>query len=304
MGLSSTRQSANYGRGTATLELEGLEFLDHGEVLARLEAVFESPTYTPPRLPDAALKLLALSKKSNVDLRQVQRVLEEDQLLAAEVLRVAQSSAYAGTARSPVRTLEEALLRLGLARVTDLFLHASLNLRVFRVKPYQKHMDALRQHSLLVAHIARQLSRRTALYDEHSFLCGLLHDVGIAAALIAIAENAGRNAPPEFDLVWPAIREAHARAGGTLARIWQLPGEVELVIRHHHEFEIQGYAHPTATVVALADLVATELGVGEHEMGPDRLPRALAGLGLVHSDYEAALAEGQAFLGSQAPSSG
>jgi putative nucleotidyltransferase with HDIG domain len=304
MGLPGARQSANYGRGTATLDLEGLEVLDHSEVLARLESVFESPSYRPPRLPDAALKLLALSKKSNVDLRQIQRVLEEDQLLAAEVLRVAQSSAYAGTARNPVRTLEEALLRLGLSRVTDLFLHASLNLRVFRVKAYQKHMDTLRQHSLLVAHVARQLSRRTALYDEHSFLCGLLHDVGIAAALIAIAENAGRGAPPAFELIWPAVREVHARAGATLARIWQLPPEVGLVIRHHHEFEIQGYAHPTATVVALADLVATELGVGEPEVGPALISRALGGLGLAQADFEAATAEGQAFLKAQAGNPG
>jgi putative nucleotidyltransferase with HDIG domain len=288
--------SANYGRGVVTVELDGLDFFDHRAVLERLEAVFASPGYRPPRLPDAAIKLLDLSKKANVDLRQIQRVLEEDQMLAAEVLRVAQSAAYTGTARTPVRTLEEALLRLGLTRVTELFLHASLNLRVFRVKAYQKHMDGLQHHSLLVAHLARQLSRRTALFDEHSFLCGLLHDVGIAASLIAIAEGAGKAEPPAFDLVWPALVEAHAKAGATLAQFWQLPAEVVLVLKHHHQFEIQGYAHPTAAAVALADNLATELGVGLAESGSDSGPRALAALGLTRSDYDALLAEGHAFL--------
>jgi putative nucleotidyltransferase with HDIG domain len=289
-------QSANYGRGIVTVELEGLDYLDHAAVIARLEAVFDAPSYRPPRLPDAAVKLLDLSKKSNVDLRQIQKVLEEDQMLAAEVLRVAQSAAYTGTATTPVRTLEEALLRLGLTRVTELFMHASLNLRVFRVKAYQKHMDVLQQHSLLVAQLSRQLSRRTALYDEHSFLCGLLHDVGIAGSLIAIAEGAGKAGPPSFDLIWPALKEAHAKAGATLARFWQLPAEVAFVLKQHHEFEIQGYAHPTSTVVALADNIATELGVGPSETGADQVTRALAGLGLSRADYDATLAEGQSFL--------
>lgn len=296
MGSRGNRLGTNYGRGTASIELEGLEFLDHTELLTRLGSVFESPNYRPPRLPDAALKLLELSRKPTVDLREVQKVLEEDQMLAAEVLRLAQSMAYSGATNSPVRTLAEALLRLGLARVTELFLHASLNLRVFRVKAYQAHMDALRQHSLVVAHLARHLSRRTALYDEHSFLCGLLHDVGIAAALIAMAEGAGRNSPPAFELIWPAIKECHANAGATLARLWQLPPEVGFVLRQHHDFEIQGHPHPTAAVVALADAAATELGAGERETGPERLPHALRALGLTQVDYEAALAEGRALL--------
>lgn len=298
MASPGTRFSSTYGRGTASVELEGLDFLDHEQVVTRLEAIFDSPKYTPPRLPDAALKLLELSRKQSVDLREVQRVIEEDQMLAAEVLRLAQSTAYSGGASTPVRTLAEALFRLGVARVTELFLHASLNLRIFRVKAYQSHMDALRQHSLIVAHLARHLSRKTALYDEHSFLCGLLHDVGIAAGLIALAESAGRNQPPAFELIWPALKDAHAKAGASLSRIWQLPQEVGFVLKQHHNFEIQGHAHPTAAVVALADLIAAELGVGERETELECRPRALRALGLTQADYEAGLDEGRSLLKS------
>jgi len=299
MSPPATRQSSNYGRGSAALEPEDLIVMDRALVLKRLQTVFESPTYQPPRLPDAALKLLELSKKSKVDLRQVQTVLEGDALLTAEVLRIAQSAAYAGRARNPVRTLEDALLRLGFGRVTELLLHASLNLRIFRAKAYRKHLDELRQHSVLVAYLARQLSRRTALYDEHSFLCGLLHDVGIAASLIAIADGLGKSEPPHFELIWPAVRDAHARAGATLARLWDLPAEVAVVLQHHHEFEVSGHAHPTSAVVALADLVASELGVGQSETSADRLPSALLALGLSGADLDATRAEGEAFLKAQ-----
>lgn len=296
MVSTGARFSTTYGRGTATVELEGLDFLDHKKVLGRLEAVFESPKYSPPRLPDAALRLLELSRKATTDLREVQKVLEEDPMLAAEVLRMAHSTSHSGAGREPVRTLAEAVIRLGLTRVTELFLHASLNLRIFRVKGYQPHMDALRQHSLVVAHLARHLSRRTALYDEHSFLCGLLHDVGTAAGLIAIAESAGRKTPPAFELIWPALKECHAKAGASLSRLWQLPPEVGFVLKQHHDFEVQGHAHPTAAVVALADAIAADLGAGERESGPEHVPRALRALGLTQADYDAAVAEGQAFL--------
>lgn len=296
MASRSPQVSATHRRPAAAFDIGDLEIIDSSQVLTRLRAVFESPSYQPPRLPDAAIKLLALTKRANVDFRQIQSVLAEDQLLTAETLRLAQSAAHGGGSMNPITSLEEALLRLGLQRTTDLFLHAALNARIFRVKGYQLHMDRLRQHSTLVAHLARFLSRRTALYDEHAFLCGLLHDVGIAAGLVAIAESYGARGAPAFELVWPALKSVHGQAGAALSRIWQLPPEVAIVLRHHHEFELHGRVHPTCAVIALADAIASELGVGESEAGREWVPKALAALGLTQKDYEGALREGESYL--------
>jgi len=189
---SISHANPNFGRGIVSLRPEEVEVLDMAEVVWRLHALFKSPTYKPPRLPEVALKLLAMMRSSDVQLRRITAVLEEDQLLAAEILRLAQSAAYASATGAAVRSLEEALVRLGQQRTADILLEASLNQRVFRVKAYQRQMDELRRHSTAVAHLARLVSRQTSLYDEHVFMCGLLHDVGVAGALIAFAEAVPR----------------------------------------------------------------------------------------------------------------
>lgn len=275
----------DYGKGVVSLDFSGQRRLEPGEVKRRLREVFRSPDFQPPRLPASATQLLELTRKREVPVSEVTKLLEQDQLLAAEVLKIAQSAAYSGQG-VPVRTLGEALVRLGLQRTADIFLQASLQMRVFRVKAYQRSMDELRRHSVAVAHIARHVSRQTALYDEHAFLCGLLHDVGIATSLIAIAESTPRGkAPPDFSQVWLPISEAHEEAGGILGRCWKLPEEIVFVLEHHHHFMVGGYAHPTSALIEVSNFLAESVGFGfGQETLPDSLAQALSGIGLSEAD--------------------
>lgn len=284
--MSSAKNKENYGRGFVELSADSLDFLDTPAVVARLQATFSAPTYSPPRLPESALKLLEMSRNPEVDLRDVGKLLANDQMLAAEVLRIAQSAQYSGNTGSPVRTLDEALGRLGMKRTTELFLQASMNMRVFRVRGYQKYMDKLRVHSAMVAQVARLVSRQTALYDEHAFLCGLLHDVGIAAALIAFADATPRGQePPAFAQIWPAIRDAHGAAGGILAKLWQLPPEVAFVIEHHHDFIVGGYPHPTGATIELANYFCEKVNAGfGQETNFDSVKKALKSLNFTEAD--------------------
>lgn len=284
--MSLHDQRENYGRGEVDLEVSSLDFLDIDVVVRRLRATFESPKYVPQRLPGVALRLLELTKNPDVPFREVGALLEEDQLLTAEVLRIAQSAHYSPPNAAPVRSLEEAVSRLGLRRVGELFLQAGMNMRVFRVKAYQTHMDVLRRHSAFVAQLARLVGRQTALFDEHAFLCGLLHDVGIAASLIAFAEATPRGTePPLFAQVWPAIRDSHEHAGGLLAKLWGLPTEVAFVVEHHHHFVVGGYPHPTSAVIEVANTLAEEVGLGfGQESTPDGLLQATRALRLSGDD--------------------
>lgn len=282
---AKSKADADYGNGVVSLRLDDLDLLNEAEVVSRLTAVFRSPNYNPPRLPASATQLLELTREAEVDLKAVTMLLEQDQLLAAELLKIAQSSAYSGHGE-PVRTLDEALVRLGLQRTSDIFLQACMQMRVFRVQGYQRSMDELRRHSVAVAHIARLVSRQTSLYDEHAFLCGLLHDAGIAAALIAIADSTPRGKrPPPFSEVWEPIRAAHALAGGALGKLWKLPGEVVFVMEHHHDFMVGGYPHPTSCVIEVSNAIAEAVGAGfGQESLPDSVDRALQGLGLRQED--------------------
>ena len=55
------------------------------------------------------------------------------------------------------------------------------------------------------AHLCRILCKYTSLEGEYAFLCGLLHDVGIAATLIAFADTGPRKRAPDLIAIWPAV---------------------------------------------------------------------------------------------------
>ena len=260
-------------------------------VVDRLLQLIHSPDYRPPQLPSTAVQLLELSRRTTVQPGAMVSLLERDPMLAAELLRLAQSALYGGS--FAVRTLDEAIVRLGLTRTAELFLHAAMEARVFRAPGYQKKMDDLRRHSVAVAHLARLVSREAGVVDQSAFICGLLHDVGIAASLIALVETcpAGEKVPP-FEEVWPGIRAVHQRAGGVLASAWNFPSDVTLVLERHHDFEIDGRPHPLAAVVHLADWAANELGYGfEDEQSPEAGAHVLEALALDASSAQKILAK-------------
>jgi HD-like signal output (HDOD) protein len=279
------KRSIGYGRGEVTLQEADLHFIDPQAVLDKLRAVLEAPTYEPPVLPAAALDVLELSRKPDAAFGDIRKVMERDALLAAKVLRVAQSSAYSG-ASGAIRTLDDALVRLGMRTLAFIFMEAAMKMKVFRAPGYEEPMQELSRHSAASAHLSRHIARRTSIYDEHSFLCGLLHDVGIAASLIALTQLGRGAIIPPFDEVWPAVRDAHEMASGIVCRSWNLPGEITMVVANHHQVSIGGHVHPVAAVLSVADWVATQHGFGMRDEAREPLPNHLAAIGLSARDLK------------------
>lgn len=275
--VAAARRALSYGRGV--VELDG-KFVDSHEVLAQLTRVFRAPDYEPPLLPSAALTLLDIVRRPETSSRDVLAVLEHDPLIAGRVLRVAQSPVYG--AMTPVRSLEQGISRLGMNTMTEIFFHVSMSSRVFRAKGYETIMDPLRLHSVAVAHVARLVCRATSLPDEYAFLCGLLHDVGIAAGLIVLADVRAPNRPPPFDEVAQPVLEAHTEAAAIVCRAWRLPPDVTMVVEHHHFPRIGGVVHPMAAAVALAEEICASHGFVE-------LGGATVGKGCMNEDAANAL---------------
>ena len=242
-------------------------------LLTRLLAKFESPRYTPPTLPRVAIELLQVSQRSDVRVDQLVSLLERDPMLAAHVLKLVRTAAYAG--RMPIQSLKDAVVRLGLARLRDVVMEASLSVQVFRGDGYAETMEQLRQHATATAHLARLVCKHTAIHPEFAFLCGLLHDIGIAGALLTLGEMPG----PRLSLaeVWPAVEAVHARASAVIVKLWKLPVEIESVVGLHHEWNAEGTTNPLGPVVCVAQLLAGELGRGLH-------PAELEGAGPVVCD--------------------
>jgi HD-like signal output (HDOD) protein len=250
-----------YGQGRAAIAEGEDVLLDEDAMVAQLLACLEAPGYRPPTLPVVAVKLMSVAQRTDVKLDEVVKLLEQDSLIAGRVLKVVGSAVYSSAGK--VTSLREATLRLGLNTIRDLVMEIAMNMRVFKSADYADTMELLRRHATVTAHLCRVVCRYTPVEAEFSFMAGLLHDVGIAGTLLALSDDKKRRkAPPDLVSIWPAVDRVHQRAGELMAGHWALPPDIGFALGAHHQVLIQGYAHPLAATVALANELAHELGAG------------------------------------------
>ena len=249
----------NYGMGTHTIDEDDESLVDGEELIGRLLERFHAPGYEPPMVPAVAMDLMELSRSPDVEVSAIVKLLEKEPMLAARVLKLVQSPAYASA--TATSTLKDAIVRLGLATLRDVVWEVVMNMRIFRVDGYTEAMEFLRRHCTFTAHLARIVAKYTSVEGEYAFLCGLLHDVGVAGTLIALADVSKKEKPPHLVALWPAIARAHEEAGQNLVKLWKLPPDIQWVVGAHHSINVGGMPHPLAATVCLAEHIANEFGV-------------------------------------------
>ncbi len=230
-----------------------------------LRGVFGSPGYKPPMLPSIALEIHDLSCRPDIDTDKLVTVLEHDPMLAAHVLRVANSPIFRG--RDAEASLRSAVLRLGLKNLGEVVFEIALHMRVFRSVEYSGMMEQLRRHSTACGNLCRLLASRVGQDSEHAFLCGLVHDIGIAAILIVLGERRKSEPALEPVVLNEVVWQIHEDVSGMLVRQWKLPGEVAEVVSHHHGRAAVTTAPLLSAVVAVADRLSTKFGFSV-DLGP------------------------------------
>ncbi len=264
--------------------------------ITQLRRVFSAPGYRPPLLPTVALEVHELSLRSDVGADQLVEVLEKDAVLAAQVLRVAGSAAYGGWGQDNI-SLKVAVVRLGLRGLASVVWEVAAGMRVFRSVRFAAAMEQIRAHSTLSAHLCRLIASRKALTTETAFLCGLLHDIGMAATLLVLSDR-----PKDEPSINPAVldevlRQTHQEVSGMIAQLWKLPAEVQNVLANHHSFPAGEAPHPISAAVAVVEELSRELGHGVEigagrcdRVAPETLARAREVLGFT-DEQEAELRE-------------
>jgi putative nucleotidyltransferase with HDIG domain len=209
-----------------------------------------------PVLPDTACRVMAACQDERSDLRELARLVTHDQALAAHVLRVANSVAYAP--KAPITSLQQALGRLGLSTVSDIALAVAIKQRVFAVPGYEARIRALWLHSTAAACYAQDVAKLLGRDGEAAFLCGLLHDVGMPLVMQGVCDLArergeGNVAPETMEAAMLAF---HAELGAAIAARWRLGPLVSAAIAYHHEPFDGGHLREDVLVVTLADALA------------------------------------------------
>lgn len=187
-----------------------------------------------PLLPHVAGQMLLLLNDPNADASKLEKLLKQDQALASQVMRIANSPAY--LPRTPIESLHQAIAWVGLNLLASTVLSVTTQSGVFNTKGYETEVKGLWRHSLAVGLYGKAIASLLGLSTENAFLCGLLH--GIGKPFVIHTVNDFRN-EAETLLPWSVmltvLKESYIEVGTTLAAAWQLPDAVQEVILLHQD---------------------------------------------------------------------
>ncbi len=222
--------------------------------------------------PAHVVEAMRLLDDLNSSVEDVAAALGKDPVLAARVLRLANSALYLRTRR--VATLREAVVLVGFAAVRSLLVTA-VAYDAFRPGAPGYGLDRVQlwQHALAVATVARYLAATRKRDTEAAFVAGLLHDIGKLALSSALQEQyaevlAAVAQGMDFVEAERAVLGCdHAQVGAEAARRWNLPEPLVAAIEHHHRPE-EAEDPWLADVVHVADALCLMLGFG---VGTDQL---------------------------------
>jgi putative nucleotidyltransferase with HDIG domain len=239
-----------------------------------------------PVLGEAVTRLLAESKKPDPDARKVADIVRRDPALAGNLLKLANSTAYAG--REPAATLQQAVCRLGTIAMRDLALVVASRTKVFKVAGREAEMRGLFVHAFASALYAQEIARMRRLGVEEAFLAGLFHDVGRPLVLQLVIDTCRELGIPVDDpAATQAADELHATAGARAVESWQLGARLVDAVARHHTYDPTSREDRLAAIASLASSLATLALNGSDEA---RAHAAIAGLGLYPDDVEALVA--------------
>jgi HD-like signal output (HDOD) protein len=216
--------------------------------------------YKVPLLPAVAGQVLETVRRENFSLRDLGGVILTDQVIAARVLKLANSGAFGG--HRPIDSLPLAVQRLGSQAVANLVLMLSLySARGGRDSflPLRQH---LWQHSSACALLARAVALGCRLDRDLAFLCGLMMDFGKLVLLSLIqdviaGQPDGRQPPAE--VVAEILESYHPQVGGAVGERWCLPPAVIEAISFHHALSAAREFRDYAAAACLSDQLVTML---------------------------------------------
>lgn len=208
-----------------------------------------------PVLPKTAAAVMEAVRDENTGARRLADIIERDQLLAAHLLRVANSAAF--NRGQPIVSLPQAINRLGVSAVAEIVTAVTVQGKVFQVKRFEEHMERLWQHSAAAGVWAREIARLRRRNVEGAFLCGLLHDIGEPVLLQAVAQFEWREKMEFADHdIFPLIKELHPLVGGVLVNRWGLADWMADAIEWHHMPDAAPRHEEEAMTTSLADELA------------------------------------------------
>ncbi len=142
-----------------------------------------------PMLPEVARKVILVVNDPESDALQLSKIIQSDQTMAAHVLRIANSPAYAASGN--IISLQQAISRLGMQTMAEVAIAATVNAKMFNAPGFEDRIQRIWNASLMTGLWSKEVARLTRRNVEAAFLCGLLHNIGRPMLLQWLSESHG-----------------------------------------------------------------------------------------------------------------
>jgi len=242
--------------------------------LSRLKAI--------PTLPKVFEAVSAALEDQEVDFERVADLIEIDQSLTSQILRLANSAFYSTS--GAVSRVPQALIVLGAVVSRSVLLSTGvLDLRRVALAGFW-------EHSLGCAVAAGALAKATGRCQPAEVTAaGLLHDIGkvvlyqeMPEAFAAVLARAQENATSFREAEVEVLDVDHAEIASWFVERWGFPARLAEPILHHHAPERAQHARTETAIVHVANTLVRALGFGfgGDERVPPLAPAAWQHLGL------------------------
>jgi len=204
----------------------------------------EAIEVTLPPFPKVAAAVLSAVANPESDITTISELVQHDPALATLIIKTANTVMYRGSV--PPTTLAHAVMRLGLASVSDITVAACL--RPPLSDPTTAPQRATSWSTALAsAGFARLLSQLRRRQVEVSFLCGLLHNIG-ELVLISSGVTDG-----------DVIERRYIEVGVQAAMSWAMPGPIVAAVGMHRDWRTAETYADVAASTWIARRLALEM---------------------------------------------
>ena len=192
-----------------------------------------------PALSSVITELIASIDDEDVDLTRLVHLIERDQTIVTQTLRLANSPFFG--MRGKIGTVRDALTVIGFRGLRSMVLASELRQRLAAKPVHGFEIESFWDHAYETAVAARALCKGSTAQADKAFLAGLLHDLGKLACLsLAPSDAAAIIAHCKRESCdWSQAESAlglptHAELGAALARHWHFPETLCVAIAGHH----------------------------------------------------------------------
>lgn len=190
------------------------------------------------------------------------RAIERDAVISVRLIATANSPLYRGT--TPVRTVKEAIPRLGIQEVRDVvFAIASKSLYEVKNDLLKRLFEKIWQHSLACAYCAKILAEKLSQKDtDKYFTVGLSHDIGKLMFLRFISNADFLKDVASVSDIIAYLDEINVSLSGVILRHWRFNRDFIRAITFQESTTYDRFTSKTVLILNVANHLADNIGYG------------------------------------------